>query len=71
MKSLLAQEESMVPALFSNLRRSLTPLMDTTIYETIHGVMQMIEEKNPKSRGGGNKKRTIAEVEEDDEMVVI
>lgn len=67
MKSLLAQEESMVPSLFSNLKRSITPLMDSTIYETIQSLMQRIEAENPKARGGGNKKRCISEVDEDDE----
>ena len=62
-KRLLAQEEVMVPALFSNLKHSLLPLMDDAIYESMSRVTDKITSNNSRfhlgtSRGG--KSGTLA-----------
>lgn len=51
-KALLAQEESMVPALFNNLRRALIPLMHTDTYIAMQSVAAKIESqgRNPRNR---------------------
>jgi selenocysteine lyase/cysteine desulfurase/tRNA(Ile)-lysidine synthase TilS/MesJ len=54
-KQLLYQEESMVPALFSNLRKALLPLMHDDTYATMESVVAQIEGNS--NRGGGGKKR--------------
>jgi hypothetical protein len=48
-KKLLSQEETMVPALFSNLRKALMPFMDESIYSKIEIVCSMIEERSKSS----------------------
>jgi hypothetical protein len=47
-KKLLSQEETMVPALFHNLRRALMPFMDEGIYTDIKRVCSDIEERSQK-----------------------
>mmetsp|Transcript_108897 Transcript_108897/g.213357 ORF Transcript_108897/g.213357 Transcript_108897/m.213357 type:complete len:1217 (+) Transcript_108897:19-3669(+) len=55
MKKLMAQEETMVPNLFFNLRRALTPLMHDATYTAMNQVTQLIEKANynPKNRSAG------------------
>lgn len=72
MKKLMAQEETMVPNLFFNLRRALTPLMHDATYAAMNEVSQLIEKAsyNPKNRtaakggidGNVSSKRTSTEV---------
>ena len=67
MKSLLAQEESMVPALFSNIKKSLQPLMAERVYETMNEICAQLEEnQQSKSNDGSSKRRRIENVEEED-----
>jgi hypothetical protein len=49
-KKLLSQEETMVPALFSNLRKALLPFMDENIYSEMKTVCSKIEERSKSSR---------------------
>ena len=55
MKQVLSQEESMVPSLFSNLRKALLPLMHGDTYEVIERVNNDIEAKNC-----GKKRKGVA-----------
>ena len=43
MKDLLAQEEIMIPALFSSLKKALTPLLDDSTYVAMRAVMASAE----------------------------
>ena len=52
-KQLLQQEESMVPGLFSNMRKALLPLMHDETYRVMEKVITDIE-----SKIGNGKKRT-------------
>ena len=52
-KQLLLQEEIMNPALFHNLRKSLLPLMDESIYPVIHTIQERI------STNGNRKEKCI------------
>ena len=58
-KRLLAQEESMVPALFTNMRRALLPLMHDDIYVTMEGITRSLEEANTGKPMEDSKKRAI------------
>jgi tRNA(Ile)-lysidine synthase TilS/MesJ len=49
-KKLLSQEETMVPALFHNLRKALLPFMDENIYSEMKSVCSKIEERSKSSR---------------------
>jgi hypothetical protein len=55
MKKLMAQEETMVPNLFYNLKRALTPLMHDDTYAAMANVTALIEKANfqPKNRVSG------------------
>jgi hypothetical protein len=55
MKKLMAQEETMVPNLFYNLKRALTPLMHDDTYAAMAAVTTLIEKANfqPKNRVSG------------------
>lgn len=55
-KRLLAQEEVMVPALFSNLKHTLLPLMDSDIYEAMGNVANRIASNNSRFHIGPNTK---------------
>jgi hypothetical protein len=52
MKKLMAQEETMVPNLFYNLKRALVPLMHDDTYAAMSAVTRMIETTglNPRNR---------------------
>jgi tRNA(Ile)-lysidine synthase TilS/MesJ len=49
-KQLLSQEESMVPGLFSNMRKALLPLMHEDSYQVMDRIAQDIEAKTGKKR---------------------
>lgn len=55
-KQVLAQEESMIPALFYNLRKALMPLMHDDSYKAMAAVARTIEKNGCKnnSRATGN-----------------
>lgn len=58
MKQLLQQEEAMVPALFSNMRKALLPLMHDDTYQVIEKVSAVLESKTGKKhRGPGESAR--------------
>lgn len=52
-KQVLSQEESMVPNLFSNLRKALLPLMHDDTYKVIERVSNDIEAKNSSKKRKG------------------
>lgn len=59
----MAQEEAMIPGLYFNLRRALTPLMHDDTYAAMAQVTKEIESRafdssNPKRDRGANKKRS-------------
>ena len=68
MKQLLKQEEAMVPALFSNLRKALVPLMHNDLYITMNQIRHQVDnsgkEKQLSTRGQDNKKLI-----EDEDMI--
>ena len=73
MKKLLSQEEAMIPSLFNNMKRALTPLMHEDIYTAMGRVISEIEASSAaKNRrhtgkgnvGKGNQKRSVDELEE-------
>ena len=45
-KKLLAQEESMVPALFNNMKKALVPLMHDDTYNAMQSVLQLVEKNS-------------------------
>lgn len=58
-KKLLSQEETMVPALFANLRKSLLPLMHEDTYKVMDDVVAHIEASGSRTKvqpqaGGDN-----------------
>lgn len=58
-KKLLSQEETMVPALFANLRKSLLPLMHEDTYKVMDDVVARIEASGSRAKiqpqaGGDN-----------------
>lgn len=59
MKKLMAQEETMVPNLFYNLKRALTPLMHDDTYAAMNAVAERIEKAglNPRNRPPTGGKR--------------
>jgi len=54
-KQLLAQEESMVPSLFFNMRKALLPLMVDETYVAFRKVTQMVEERAKAPSGRSNR----------------
>lgn len=60
-KQLLAQEESMVPALFFNLRRALLPLMDDSSYDAMAKVAERIANAGTERNDGRSRKREAQE----------
>jgi len=54
-KQLLAQEESMVPGLFFNMRKALLPLMVDETYVAFRKVTQMVEERAKAPPGRSNR----------------
>lgn len=45
-KRLLAQEEAMVPGIFSNLRKACLPFMDNAVYETMKKINDEIASRS-------------------------
>jgi tRNA(Ile)-lysidine synthase TilS/MesJ len=57
MKKLLSQEEIMIPSLFQNMRRALTPLMHGDTYKVMHKVVEDIEALNASKSNGKVRKQ--------------
>lgn len=60
LKKLMAQEETMVPNLFYNMKRALMPLMADETYTAMDNVTRLIEavNNNPKIRSAAGEKRS-------------
>ena len=56
-KKLLGQEESMVPALFANLRKAFIPLMHDDTYEAMSAVVRSVE-SNTRQTNADKRKHT-------------
>ena len=67
-KKLLSQEEAMIPALFSNLRKALVPFMASETYPAMEDVYAKVEERaqhsfdNRKRATSGGGKRDVTEI---------
>jgi hypothetical protein len=61
MKKLLMQEESMIPALYFNLRRAFIPLLHDETYVAMEKVQKLVDELGQdkrQQRNGKNKRNT-------------
>lgn len=54
-KKLMAQEESMVPSLFFNLKKALIPFMHEDVYITMKDIVKRIENNNNNNKGSNRK----------------
>ncbi len=68
MKKLMEQEESMVPALFYNLKKALLPLLHDDFYEATKRIVDGVEEAGSRGHSRLSTKRSkVAEVVADKE----
>ena len=75
MKKLLLQEESMIPALYSNLKRGLIPLMDDRTHKLMNNINNEIEliGKETNNKYNNNNKQSSKKkhvIEDSSDMII-